>query len=62
MQDKVEKTTRMYTKVHGIIQCNRGEQERQVRVLLESHGYNVDDVSTKRGRASLMYLKKEVVA
>ena len=61
MQNRVEKSTKMYTKIHGLIQCNRGEQERQVKMLLEEHGYHVEDVSTKKSRAAWMYLKKEVL-
>ena len=59
MQNKVEQTTKRYTKIHGMIQCNRGEQERQVRELLETHGYTVDELNRKKSRATLLYLKKE---
>lgn len=61
MLDKVVKTTRNFTKVHGLIQCNRGSQEDEVRYLLSSHGYVVEDVNNKKSRANLSYLKKEVL-
>lgn len=57
MQRKVEKTTKMYEKTSGMIVCNKGEQERQVRVMLENQGYTVTDVSLKKSRAMLRYVK-----
>lgn len=61
MEHRVEKTTRKYTAIHGMIQCNRGDQENQVRMLLESHGYIVEDSGTKKSRAMLMFVKKNSV-
>ena len=52
------RTTNNFSKQHGQIQCSRGEQELQVRKALESKGYIVKDVSTKKSRAQLVYDKK----
>ena len=58
MLEKVMRTTNNFSKQHGQIQCSRGEQELQVRKALESKGYIVKDVSTKKSRAQLVYDKK----
>lgn len=56
--EKIMRTTNNFSKEHGQIQCNRGEQELQVTKILESQGYIVKDISTKKSRAQLVYDKK----
>lgn len=58
MQNKVEKATRNYTKETGTIQVNKGEQSMQVCSLLIQHGYETKDVSHKKSRSTIMYMKK----
>lgn len=57
MLDKLTKTTNNFTKAHGQIQCNRGEQEQQVKKIMTSKGYLVKDISTKPSRAQFIYDK-----
>ena len=59
MQNKVEKATRNYTMERGTIQVNKGEQSIQVCSLLVQHGYKTKDVSYKKSRSTIMYIKKE---
>ena len=56
--EKIMRTTNNFSKEHGQIQCNRGEQELQIKDILESKGYIVKDVSTKKSKAQLVYDKK----
>lgn len=55
--DKLIKTTNNFTKAHGQIQCNRGEQEEQVKKILSSNGYTFKDISSKPSRAQIIYDK-----
>lgn len=57
MLDKLTKTTKNFTKLHGQIQCNRGEQEQQVKNIMVSKGYSITSIGTKPRKAQLIYDK-----
>lgn len=57
MLEKVLRTTQNYTKISGMIICNRGEQENEVTKLLISHDYKIDISKHKGGTIQIKYNK-----
>jgi len=58
MKNHVEKTTNNYTKIKGQIICNKGEQAKEVLSLLLSHKYKAEDISQKKSKAMIKYIKE----
>ena len=58
MKNHVEKTTNNYTKNSGQIICNKGEQAKEVFALLLSHKYIAEDISNKKSKAIIKYVKE----
>lgn len=61
MSDKVKKTTENFTKPHGQIMCNKGDQEKEVAELLTSNGYEVNISYPKKNSVAIKYTKKQVL-
>lgn len=59
MLEKVLRTTQNYTKISGMIICNRGEQENEVRKLLTTNNYKIEISKHKGGTIQIKYNKKE---
>lgn len=57
MEDKVKRTTKDFTKEHGQIMCNDGEQKEEVVKLLKEHGYEVEVNQVKKGSVAIKYHK-----
>lgn len=57
MLNKVLKTTNNYTKTSGMIICNHGPQEEEVKKLLSEHGYETEISKHKGGTLQIKYSK-----